>query len=169
MWIVTWHSFEIQAGQSGPTEKTKNRTEIRFFKHKKPDIHKFWENRTNRGSTGKTGRTVCRFNRSFQPYRSLYRISAEILVPNWNRKNSSFRSETIGDLPACCAHVTASIIRTFLPCFPDQMSFLLLFLQPISWICSFTFSSLFVHPVPPYFILFLMFLFQFASSVSFCH
>ena len=75
---------------------------------------------------------------SFRPYWSIYRISAEILVLDRNRKNSSFKSETISDLPACCAHVTASIIRTFL----------LLFLQPISRICSSTFSSFFVHPVP---------------------
>ena len=64
-------------------------------------------------------------------------------------KNSSFGSETISDLlTICCAHVTASIIRTFPPCFTDQMPFLLLCLQPIYRICSFTFSSFFVHPVP---------------------
>ena len=97
---------------------------------------------------------------SFQPYRSIYRISVKILIPDRNRKNSSFKFETISDLPACCANVTASIIRTFLPCFSDQMPFLLLSLQPISWICSSTFSSFFVHPVPLISYYFLCFFFN---------
>ena len=68
-------------------------------------------------------------------------------IPDRNRKNSSFRSKTISDLLACCAHVTASI-RMFPPCFLNQMPFLLLFLQPILRIYSSTFSSFFVHPLP---------------------
>ncbi|KAM3701803.1 hypothetical protein ACJW31_05G202800 [Castanea mollissima] len=81
-------------------------------------------------------------------YISLEKIYIFPIAWSCKRKNSSFRSETISDLLACCAHVTASIIRTFPPCFPDQMPFLLLFLQPILRIFFSTFSSFSVRPVP---------------------
>ena len=103
-------------------------------------------------------------------YFAIYFGNSVFLV--YDHFGPSFRSETISDLPACCAHVTAFIIRTFLPCFPDQMPFLLLFLQPISRICSSTFSSNFVHPVPliSYYFLYVSFsicLFSFFLSLSF--
>ena len=92
-------------------------------------------------------------------------------IPDRNRKNSSFRSKTISDLLACCAHVTASI-RMFPPCFLNQMPFLLLFLQPILRIYSSTFSSFFVHPLPlisQYFLCFFVNLpLQFLAIIQFC-
>ena len=36
-----FQGFETRTGPSGPTEKTENRTEIRFFKHREPGIHEF--------------------------------------------------------------------------------------------------------------------------------
>ena len=40
--------FETQIGLGGPTGKTENQTEIRFFKSRESGISELWENRTNR-------------------------------------------------------------------------------------------------------------------------
>ena len=73
-YLKIYLGFEIQTGPDGLTGKTRNRTEILFLKPIESGISELWENWTNRGSTKKTGRTVGRFNWS------------------WNRGNIGFRS-----------------------------------------------------------------------------
>lgn len=51
------HGFEIRTGPDGPTEKPWNRTEIRFFKHKKPDIL----------SSERTEQTGVRLEKPYEP------------------------------------------------------------------------------------------------------
>ena len=122
-------------------------------------------------SSKRTGQTIGQFNRSFRPYQSLYRISTEILVSNRNKKNSSFRSETIGDLPACCAHVLPLSLERFCHVSQTRCPFFFFFFSPfrgsappLFLLCSFTQCPLF-HIISN--VSFSICLFSFFLSLSF--
>ena len=85
------HGFEIRTGLNGLTGKTENRTKIRLFKPIEPGISELWENRTNQGSIEKTGRTIDRFNRSWNRgnigFQRKYRIPIGKCILDRKKKN----------------------------------------------------------------------------------
>ena len=81
--MVVWRvaqGFETRTGPGNPTGKTRNQTEIRFFKPREPCISELWENRTNWGSIEKTGRTIGRFNWSWNREKLKKNAAAKIQI-----------------------------------------------------------------------------------------